>query len=87
MDLKLGIEDMAAFITAMIVGNIVAKIFESYDLDACPESVFSTFIYGLIDEWLEKQGRDKADLKEFLETVKTVGTAVYDAEKRGELNV
>ena len=86
MDLKLGVEDMAAF-TAMIVINMVEETFENYDLDTCPETVFLTFIYGLIDKWFEKQDRDKADLKEFLETVKTVGTAVYDTEKRGELNV
>lgn len=86
MDLKLGVKEMPAF-TAMIVINMVEGTFENYDLDACPETVFSTFIYGLIDKWFEKQDRDKADLKEFLETVKTVGTAVYDTEKRGELNV
>lgn len=84
MDLKLGVEYMAAF-TAMIVINMVEETFENYDLDTCPETVFSTFIYGLIDKWFEKQGRDKADLKEFLETVKTVGTTTYEDEKEGRL--
>ena len=82
--IELGEEEFASML-ALITQHMISEVFEKYSLDTCPEVFFSTFIYGLIDEWLEKQGRDKDEFKKFLKVVKKVGASVYEDEREGKL--
>ena len=74
-------EVFAAFIGAVTM-HMVEKTFKTFSLEECPENVFSTYIYGLVDAWLEKQGKDKKELEGFLKKVIRAGTSVYEEERK-----
>lgn len=83
MDINL--DDLTALSSILVVDvtlEMVNKTFEDLCLDYCPEDVFSTYVFGLIDKWFETHGKDKEGIKKFLDTVKHVGTKTYEVERR-----
>lgn len=84
MDINLDELNKALFsaLVADVTLEMVNKTFENLCLDYCPEDVFSTYVFGLIDKWFETHGKDKEGIKKFLDTVKRVGTETYEDEKR-----
>lgn len=74
--------DVFAALVGTVTKHMVEETFKTFSLEACPENVFSTYIYGLVDTRLEKQGKDKKELEGFLKTVIRVGTSVYEEERK-----
>ena len=75
--------DMLAVISVTVTDRMAIETFEKYHLDKCPETLFSTFIFGLVDKWLEAQDKDKSEFNELMESIKSTGIATYEEEKRG----
>lgn len=71
-----------AEVISIIAGRMVADATEIFCLEMCPEMVFSTFVFGLIDEWLkfnDKQNREA--FIEFVAALRHCGCANYRRER------
>ena len=70
-------DDMAEMI-GFIASQMVAEASEKFSLATCPEIVFSTFVYGLIDKWLQLQDKqNKESFEQFIRDLRHCGKETY----------
>ena len=70
--------DLFATVNSSIAYKLGKETFIKHRLNGCPELLFSSYIFNLIDLWMGAHNKGKDDFSEFMDTLKRVGIATYE---------
>ena len=72
------LKDLLCITSGSVASQIAIKTFEENHLDKCPEFIFSSVIFNLVDLWMGAHNKGKDDFSKFMDTLKRAGIATYE---------